>query len=157
MVKVLLTTQWVKIINNKEFTKTALDENIKAFVIHIAFFSLRQIIIYPAWKAQIALLLTEKVTVLTKYLNFANIFSKKSAVELFKKLEINKYVIDLELNKQPFYGPIYSLRPIELETLKTYIKINLANDFLRPSNFLIKASIPFVQKPDSNFHLCVDY
>lgn len=30
------------------------------------------------------------------------------------------------MGKQPLYGPIYSLKLVELETLKTYIKTNLA-------------------------------
>lgn len=34
-------------------------------------------------KVQIALLVAEKVIILAKYLDFANIFSKKSAIELF--------------------------------------------------------------------------
>ena len=38
-----------------------------------------KMIIYLASKAQIALLLFEKITIPEKYLNFANVFLKKSA------------------------------------------------------------------------------
>ena len=56
--------------NLEEFAKGALDENIKAFVIHISSLSLRlKIIIH----------LAKKVSVLAKYSDFANVFSEKSA------------------------------------------------------------------------------
>ena len=43
---------------------------------------------------------------------------------------MNKYIIKLKKDKQPLFGLIYNLEPIELETLKTYIQINLANGFI---------------------------
>ena len=46
---------------------------------------------------------------------------------------------------------------MELETLKIYIKINLANGFIRPSKSLAGALILFDRKPDSSLCLCVDY
>lgn len=85
-----------------------------------------------------------KVTNLAKYLDFLNVFLKKSAVELSECSDINKYLIDLELGKQPPYGPIYRLGLVKLKILKTYIEINLANNFIRPFNFLAKATIFFV-------------
>ena len=45
---------------------------------------------------------------------------------------INEHTIKLEDGKQPPYEPIYSLSPIELKVLKTYIKTNLANGFIQP-------------------------
>lgn len=58
-----------------------------------------------------------------KYLDYINVFLKKSAVKLFKCSKINKDLIDLEPDKEPSYKLIYSLKPIELEILKTYIKL----------------------------------
>ena len=52
---------------------------------------------------------------------------------------------------------IYSLRPVELEILKTYIKTNLANNFIRPSKSPTGAPIFFDKKPDRSFRLCVNY
>ena len=46
---------------------------------------------------------------------------------------------------------------MELETLKTYIKTNLANGFIQPSNSPAGAPILFVCKPDGSLRLCVDY
>ena len=67
------------------------------------------------------------------------------------------HAIDLEEGKQKPYGPIYSLRPVELKTLKTYIQINLANGFIRPSKSPVGAPILFSRKKDGNLRLCVDY
>ena len=70
---------------------------------------------------------------------------------------MNEHAIKLEKGKQPLFGPIYSLGPVELEMLKTYIKTNLANGFIRPSKFPAGAPILFDRKPDGSFRLCVDY
>ena len=86
--------------------------------------------IYPAKKAQFALLLTKEVTMLTEYLDFADVFLGKLANVLAEQTGANEHAIELKKSKQPPYGPIYSLGLIELKTLKTYIKINLANGFI---------------------------
>ena len=70
---------------------------------------------------------------------------------------MNKHTIKKEKNKQLVFGPIYSLRLVELKTLKSYIKINLANDFIQPFKSSAKASIFFDLKPDRNFRLYMDY
>ena len=127
--KDLLTTQRVELINKKKFAKIALDENVKAILIYVVFFTLK-ITIYLAREAHIALLLTKKDLVLEKHLNFADLFSKKSAEVLSKRIGINKYAINMQEGKKPSYGSIYRLGPIELKTLNTYIKTNLANGFI---------------------------
>ena len=58
------------------------------------------------------------------------VFSKKLAEVLPERTEINKYAIELLKDKKLLYGPIYSPGPVELETLKIYIKRNLANVFI---------------------------
>ena len=78
-------------------------------------------------------------------------------IELPKLTGINNHAIKLEEGKQPPFSPIYSLGPVELETLKTYIETNLANGFIRPSKSPTGAPILFNRKPDGNFCLCVDY
>ena len=52
--------------------------------------------IYPAEKVQIALLLAKKVTILVKYLDFANIFLKKSANILLEQNRVYEHAIKLE-------------------------------------------------------------
>lgn len=56
-------------------------------------------------------------------------FSKKLVIKFFKYSTINKNLIKVELDKKPSYNLIYNLKLVELEILKTYIIINLANNF----------------------------
>ena len=70
---------------------------------------------------------------------------------------VNEHTIELEKGKQPSYGPIYRLEPVEFETLKTYIKINLANGLIQASKSPASAPILFVCKPNDSFCLCVNY
>ena len=116
-----------------------------------------RITIYLAREAQIALLLVQKVTVLAKYSDFANVFSEESANILPEQTRVNKHNIKLEKAKQPSYGLIYSLKPIELQTLKTYIKTNLANSFIQASKLPADAQILLVHKPNGTFCLFTDY
>ena len=68
----------------------ALDENIEAFVVYVNSLSLgSKMTIHLAGKAQIALLLAKKVTVLAKYLDFADVFLKESAEVLPEYTGIN--------------------------------------------------------------------
>ena len=156
--KALLTTQKIKLINKEKFAKAALDENIKTFVVHISFLSLKfKIIIYSARKVHIVLLLAKKVTITTKYLDFVDVFLGKSANVLLEQIRAKKHAIELEQGKQPPYRAIYNLGPIEFKTLKTYIKNNLANGLIKVSKSPIKALILFICKLNNSLYLCVDY
>ena len=76
---------------------------------------------------------------------------------LLKHTEINEHALKLKNGKQPPYEPIYSLDPEELKTLKTYIKTNLANDFIQPLKSPASAPILFIDKLNSSFRLCINY
>ena len=76
---------------------------------------------------------------------------------LLERTKLNEHAIDLKDTKQPLYRPIYSLGLVELETLKTYIKINLKTGFIQPFKSSTGAFILFDKKPDSNLHLYIDY
>ena len=76
---------------------------------------------------------------------------------LLENTSINEYAIKLSKGKQPPYGPIYSLGPVELETLKAYIKTHLKTNFIRPSKSPAGAPILFDKMPDKSLRLCVDY
>ena len=71
--------------------------------------------------------------------------------------EINTHAINLEEDMQPPYELIYIPGPMELETLKTYIKTSLVNGFILPSNALAGAPILFDRKHDRSFSLFVNY
>ena len=69
----------------------------------------------------------------------------------------NEHAIELEGDKQPPYGPIYSLGPVELKTLKTYIETHLKTGFIWPSKSPAGTFFLFHKKPDSSFCLYVNY
>ncbi len=78
-------------------------------------------------------------------------------MELPKNTSLNEHAIKLVEEKQPPYGPIYALSPVELETLKTYIETYLKTGFIRPFKSSTSAPIFFDKKPDGSLRLCVDY
>ena len=97
------------------------------------------------------------IEVPAEYSDYSNIFSAENVAELPKNTGINEHAIELEEGKQLPFGPIYSLETVELKTLKTNIKINLANNFIWPFKSPAKEPILFDRKLDGNLRLCVDY
>ena len=160
--KVLPTTKRIELVGKKEFAAKALDPEHKTYVVHVTSLHstpLASLDVHPSREPQISGLIAKEapIKVPAKYSDFADVFSSDLATKLPEQTEINTHVIDLEEGKQPPYGPIYSLRSVELETLKTYIKNNLANDFICPSKSPAGTSILFNKKPDRSLRLCVDY
>ena len=51
-------------------------------------------------------------------------------MKLTENMDIKEYAIKLQKDKQPLYRPIYSLRPVKLKSLKTYIKTHLKIKFI---------------------------
>ncbi len=51
-------------------------------------------------------------------------------MELPKNTVMNKHVIELINEKQPFYASIYALSLVELKMLKIYIKTYLKTGFI---------------------------
>ena len=86
----------MEIINKKEFTKTALDENIETFIVYIIPLNLNLMLIYLAQKTQIALLVIKKIQILFEYLNFSNVFLKKKALILLEATNLNQYAIEFQ-------------------------------------------------------------
>ena len=74
-----------------------------------------------------------------------------------ERTKLNEHAINFENNKQPPYGLIYSLGPVELETLKIYIKTHLKTGFIQPSKSLASAPILFDKKLDDSLRLYIDY
>ena len=127
--KALPTTKQIELINKKKFAKTILDENFETFVIYVASFNLA-LRISPNRAAQIASLLAKKVMISDKYLDFANIFLEEKTLVLPEHTKLSEYIISLDNSKQPSYGPIYSLFPIKLKTIKTYNETYLKTGFI---------------------------
>ena len=157
----LLITKRVELIDKKEFAKAALDEESETFVVHVAALEapLAGMAIYSSQAAQISALIQNKAPtkVPPEYADYADVFSFDLAMELPKNTGINEHTIELQDGKQLPYGPIYSLRPVELETLKTYIKIHLKTGFIWPFKSSDSAPILFDKKPDGSLWLCINY
>lgn len=139
-------------IIDKEFAAAASNEDDETFVVHVAvIMRSTKMTVHPSCEAQIASLNVEEVTVPPEYSDCVDVFSKDSAAELPEHTGINDYAIDLEKDKQLPYGPIYSLGLVGLETLKTYIEINLASGFISPFKSPAGAPILFVQNLMKDF------
>ena len=120
------------------------------FAVHMAIWEWEKMPVHSKRPVQVGALLFNKasIEVLAEYSNYSNIFSAENAAELPENTRMNEHAIELEEDKQPSFGPIYNLGPVELETLKTYIKTNLANGLIQLLNpppeylfFLIKSQI----------------
>ena len=120
---------------------------------HVAYLNLA-LGIHPDREAQIASLLFKKVKIPDKYLHFANVFLEEKILVLPQRIDFNKHAIKLENSKQLPYKPIYSLGPVELEILKTYIKTHLKTGFIQPSKSPAGALILFDKKSNGSFCLC---
>ena len=155
----LPTTEQVQIIDKKDFVIAALDADNETFVVHVAFREREGMPVHSERQAQVGALLFNKAPteVPAEYSDYSDVFSAEHAAELPENTGMNEHAIELEEGKQPPFGPIYSLGPVELETLKTYIETNLANGFIRPSKSPAGAPILFDRKPDRSLRLCVDY
>ena len=143
-------------MGKKEFAAAALDPEHETFVVNVASLSSTPL----EARLQIPGLIVKKAPskIPTEYSDFADVFSPDLASELSKQTRINNYAIERVNDcQQPPYRSIYSLRLVELETLKTYIETNLANRFIRPSKFPDSALILFDWKSDGFLRLCVNY
>ncbi len=156
-VKAWPTTSQIKLIDQREFAKTALDEDFETFVVYVT--TLEATTIYPSRAAQIAPLQWDKAPteIPAEYFNYADMFSVDLAIELPENTSMNEHAIQLIEGKQPPYGPIYTLNLVELETLKAWIKTPIKTGFIRPSKSLVGARILFDKKSDNSLYLYMNY
>ena len=167
--EVLSTIKQVELIDKKEFAKAALDAESETFVVHVAALEapLAEMPIHPSQTAQVdggepiqIAPLNQKeapTEVPAKYSDFSDVFSAEEALVLPEQTELNEHAIELEEGKQPPYGPIHSLGPVELKTLKTYIETHLKTGFIQPSKSSAGAPILFDKKSEGNLWLFVNY
>ena len=148
----------MEIIDKKKFVLALLNTDNKIFVVNVvALAEPTTMPIHPFCQVLVAVLTSKEIGISTEYSDFSNVFSSDSTAELPEHTGINDHPINLLDDKQLLYNPIYSLGPVELETLKTYIEANLASRFIKPSKFPASAPILFVQKKDSSLCLHIDY
>ena len=96
VVEILLMIRWLELIQKKEFVARTFDPKHKGFIVDIASMS-QDMHIHPFWRTQIALLKADKtvISILPKYAEFLNIFSKDLVAKLPKYIKINNYTIYL--------------------------------------------------------------
>ena len=161
------TTRRIKFVGKKEFAAETLDPESETFVVHVVSLSSDmlpsssplELNVHSSCRPQVSGLIAKKTStkVPAKYSNFADVFSPDLASELPKHTGINDHIIKLEDGQQPPYESIYSLRPVELKTLKAYIETNLANRLIRPSKSPASAPILFNRKSNGSLQLCVNF
>ena len=154
-------------MGKKKFAAVALDSEHETYIVHVG--SVRsntlpsssplELDVHPSRRPQVSSLIVEETStkVSAEYLDFADVFSPDLASKLPEHSGINNHAVKLVDSQQPLYGPIYSLGPVELETLKAYIKTNLANGFIRPFKSPAGALILYDRKSDNSLRLCVNY
>ena len=163
----LPTTKRVELVGKKEFAAVALDSEHETYLVHVGSVSSNalpsssplELNIHPFRRPQVSGLIIEEAPtkVPAEYSDFADVFSPDLASKLPEHTRINDHAIELVNGQQPPYGPIYSLGPVELETLKTYIETNPANGFIRPSKSSAGAPMLFDRKSNGSLWLCVNY
>ena len=128
-------------------------------MVHRAIQKQKKMPVHSERQAQVGTLLFDKTPtkVSAEYFDYSNVFLVKIVVKLPKNTRMSEHAIKLEESKQLLFWHIYSLGQLELEMLKTYIKINLANGFIRPSKSPASIPILFDRKLDGSLRLCVDY
>jgi len=99
---------------------------------------------------------SELTSVPPEYRDYADVFSKAKASELPPHRDYD-LKIDLEEGASPPLGTLYSLSPVELSALRTFIDENLATGFIRPTTSSHAAPVLFVKKKDGSLRLCVDF
>ena len=109
--------------------------------------------------AQVGALIFDKAPteIPAEYSDYNNVFIAENAVELLENIGINEHAIKLGEGKQPLFRLIYSLGLMEIEILKTYIKTNMANGFIRSFKYPAGTPILFDRKLDGSFCLCINY
>jgi len=91
-----------------------------------------------------------------EYRNYADVFSKAKASELPPHRDYD-LKINLEEGTSPPLGTLYSLSPVELSTLRTFIDENLNTGFICPTASSHTAPVLFVKKKDGSLRLCIDF
>jgi len=90
------------------------------------------------------------------YHEFVDVFNKGKASQLPPHHPYD-LKIDLEEGSAPPLGTIYSLSPVELEALRTFLDENIATRLLHSSSSPYGAPILFVKQKDGSLRLCVDF
>ena len=92
-----------------------------------------------------------------QYHDFADIFRDKEVETLAEHRPLHDIKIEIQDDKTPPFGPIYSLTSTERQALHEYIEDMLRRGFIRPSSSPAASPILFVKKKNGSLRICVDY
>ena len=150
----LSTSRRGELIDEYKFAKAALEENSETFVVHGADLEVLELAIHPSWTPLLAALQQDKAPtkILPEYPDYADVFSPDLVIELTKNTGISEHAIELVQDKQPSYGPIYSVGLMELETLKVYMETTLKSGFIQSSKSPTEAPLFFDKKSDGSLY-----
>jgi len=102
----------------------------------------------------------EKVTIIDRlpdqYHDYLDLFRPSTAEKLALRRTFD-HAIDLKLDTQPPWGPIYPLSQKQLEALRKYLDDMLKQGKISPNKSDAGAPTLFVPKPDGRLRLVVDY
>ena len=100
---------------------------------------------------------TPEISGLSKdYEEYTDVFSTQKAKILPDHQPYN-LAIQIEGDKIPPLGPIYSLSALELETLQEFLEENTKTGIICPSKSPCGAPVLFIKKKDGTLCLCIDY
>lgn len=104
--KGLSITRQFKLVRKKKFAITAFDLDDKIFIVYIASIASLDSM-HPPRRAQIVLLKAHETltAILSKYVDFADIFFLDLTIELLEYTRISNYAIEFINDKQLLYGP----------------------------------------------------
>jgi len=91
-----------------------------------------------------------------EYREYRDVFSAQRAKSL-PEHQLHDLTIQIENDKAPPLGPIYSLSTLELQTLQEFLEENTKAGIIHPSKAPCGAPVLFVKKKDRSLRLCVDY
>jgi len=91
-----------------------------------------------------------------EYQEYRDVFSTQKA-KLLPEHRPYDLAIQIEGDKIPLLGPIYSLSALELKTLQEFLEETIKTDIICPSKSSCGAPVLFVKKKDGTLRLCVDY
>ena len=91
-----------------------------------------------------------------KYHDFKDVFNEAHA-DTLPAHQPYDLRIELEEGTTPPFGPIYSLSPYKLQTLREFIDEHLGYGCIRPTCSPCGAPVLFIKKKDGSLRLCVDY
>lgn len=110
-IKILSTTNRVKLINKSIFAKAALDENSEIFIVQITTLEIPTTIsFHPSQVTQVAIFWRDKTPtkISARFADYSNVYFLNLVIELYENTAMNEHVIKLLDEKQPLYKLIYA-------------------------------------------------